>query len=283
MVNRTRHRNRKNVNKRVDEGCGQGRGIDYKPAIYISDFSSKGSSLQSLGWKTRREHHLLSQLESDYFYLLEWSPIVIDIREQFPLNIEQTLLIAEQCGYNHPVDPHTREPNVMTTDFVVTISGTENMGVIDQARTVKPSDKLQEKRTLEKLEIERIYWKLKGVDWGIVTEQESPKVLVKNIGLLHDCFTIEDLSPLSELLISQITNILTQGVIQGKASLIDLTSSCDHRLGLEPGNSIRVVRHLIANRKWLVDMNEPMENQFRTKLRFLITPALESEKERTSE
>ncbi|BAY26827.1 Tn7-like transposition protein A [Calothrix sp. NIES-2100] len=282
MVNKTRKRNRKNVNKRVDEGCGQGRGIDYKPAIHISDFSSKGSALQSVGWKTRREHHLLSQIESDYFYLLEWSPIVIDIREQFPLDIEQTLVIAEQCGFKHPVNPDTGEPNVMTTDFVITIPGTPDMGVIDQARTVKPSDKLQEKRTLEKLEIERRYWEAKNITWGIVTEREIPKILVKNLGLLHDCFFIEDLSPLSEILISQIATRLTKDVVEEKASLLDLTSDCDYRLGLEPGNSIRVVRYLIANRKWLIDMNELIETQFRHKLKFLVPPNLDCEKARNS-
>ncbi|WP_199338107.1 TnsA endonuclease N-terminal domain-containing protein [Nostoc sp. FACHB-280] len=280
MVNKTRRKNRKDVNKRIDEGCGQGRGIDYKPAIHISDFSSKGSSLQSLGWKTRREHHLLSQIESDYFYLLEWSPIVIDIREQFPLDIKETLLIAEQCGYNHPVNPNTGEPNVMTTDFVITIQGTANVGILDQARTVKPSDKLQEKRTLEKLEIERRYWKSRNIDWGIVTEQEIPKILVKNIGLLHDCFFIEDLLPLSEILISQITTLLTKGVSEKKVSLINLTSECDYKLGLEPGNSVRVVRHLIANRKWLIDMSELLETQFRTELKFLVNPTLNFDKER---
>lgn len=30
-------------------------------------------------------HHFLSKLETNYFYWLDWSPIVSDIREQYPL------------------------------------------------------------------------------------------------------------------------------------------------------------------------------------------------------
>lgn len=218
-------RNRKDVSKRLDEGCGQGRGIDYKPAIWITDFPSQGFSVQGLGWKTRREHHLFSMSEFRYFYALEWSPIIIDIREQFPLELEETLDIAKQCGYKHPVNPNTGKPNVMTTDFVVTIPGTTGIGIIDQARTVKPSGELQNQRVLEKFEIERRYWESRKINWGIVTEQDIPEVLVKNIEFLHNYFFIKNLSPLSEINIRQITAVLAKGVIQGEVSLSHLAAA----------------------------------------------------------
>ena len=59
----------------------------------------------------------MSNLERDYFYLLDWSSTVTDIREQYPLlPQEETLKIAEQCNIKHPRDPKTNHPIVMTTD-----------------------------------------------------------------------------------------------------------------------------------------------------------------------
>lgn len=273
MAERKRRTNQKDIKKRISEGCGQGRGINYQPTIWVQDFSSLGRSTQSNGWKTGRPHHFLSDIEFRYFLALEWSPIVTDIREQFPLDREETLEIAEQCGVKHPVNSNTGEPNVMTTDFFVTIPGT--MGVIDQARTVKPSSELQKPRVLEKLEIERRYWESRDISWTVVTEHEIPEVLVENVKWLHNFFYVEDLSPLSERDIRQITAVLTFGVIQGEASLRDIAASCDDRLCLEPGNSLTVARHLIANREWLIDMNQPLPTQFRKKLMLLATPSLE--------
>lgn len=245
------------INQRISAGCGQGRGIDYQPAIWVRDFSSKGLSTQSFGWKTQRVHHFFSELELSYFLTLEWSAIVTDIREQYPLTSEETLLIAQECGISHPLNPDTREPNVMTTDFVVTVRS--SIGVTDYARTVKPIKKLSSKRVLEKFEIERRYWEKRNMSWGIVTEREIPFVLVENVKWLHNFFYVQDLSPLTEDEIRQIATPLTIGVAQAIASLRDLAAECDSRLGLERGSSLCVARHLIANRQWLIDIQQPIQ------------------------
>ena len=60
-------------------------------------------------------------------------------------------------------------PYVLTCDFMITTQS----GLM--ARTIKLSSDLQNKRTLEKLEIERRYWKEVGIDWKLVTEHEMDK------------------------------------------------------------------------------------------------------------
>jgi hypothetical protein len=71
-------------------------------------------------------HHLLSINEQFYFFNLEWSIIVIDIREQFPfLPLESTLEIANHLGIKHPTDPVTQLPIVMTTGFLIDMSRDE--------------------------------------------------------------------------------------------------------------------------------------------------------------
>ncbi len=67
------------------EGRGKGAGADYRPWIQVSDFSSLGKSRRVFSRKTGRVHHLLSDIEWHMFLLLEFSPRVLDIREQFPL------------------------------------------------------------------------------------------------------------------------------------------------------------------------------------------------------
>lgn len=64
---------------------GLGEGKNYKPWLRVQDVKSKGIRSQIYGRKTQRIHHLLSSIESQLFYLNEFSDSVIDIREQFPL------------------------------------------------------------------------------------------------------------------------------------------------------------------------------------------------------
>src|SRR3990172_4233468 len=171
MAKRSRKTNERTINRRLHEGRGQGRGATYKPWLTVQDVPSQGLAHRVKSWTTGRVHHLFSNLERDTFYLLDWAGGVIDIREQYPLlPLEETEGIAEQIGVRHPTDPRTRHSVVMTTDFLVDVQRAD--GIIQQARTVKPAGRLDNSRTLEKLEIERRYWQSRDVDWGIVTERE---------------------------------------------------------------------------------------------------------------
>jgi hypothetical protein len=258
MAKRNRKTDQTTIDKRIKEGRGQGIGAEYTPWLRIQDVSSNGLAHRIKGWKTKREHHFLSSLECRYFYVLEWSPHVLDIREQYPLlPLAETLAIAQECGFKHPADPRTREPIVMTTDFVVTV--TESMGGIDRARTIKPSKDLSSKRVLEKLEIERCYWRARNTGWGIVTEHEIPRVLARNVELLHGYHQLTDRLSLPLERICMIANALTSEVLESNASLKAVAADCDKRLGLEPGTALTVAYHMLATKQWQVDINTPIE------------------------
>src|SRR5690349_4522054 len=70
------------IQKLIREGRGQKELADYQPWLTVREVPSRGLSTRSKGWKTGRVHHVLSKLEKKYFYILEWSKIVVDIREQ---------------------------------------------------------------------------------------------------------------------------------------------------------------------------------------------------------
>lgn len=249
--------NERTIKERLKDGRGQGRGASYKPWLRIQDVPSQGLVTRIKGWKTVRCHHFLSKLECQYFYILEWSLIVCDIREQFPLELSETQAIAKRLGIPHPTNPRTRQPIIMTTDFVNTIDQAGKL--IDQARTIKYSQELSSARTLEKLEIERVYWSERKIDWGIVTEQEIEPILAANVAWVHSYREATVLTPVTEETIQRVASVLTPRVNQQQLPLRDLTDACDDQLGLSPGMSLTAVRHLIASRQWQVDMRQPIK------------------------
>jgi hypothetical protein len=234
------------------EGRGQGKGEYYKPWINIQDFPSIGLVTRGKGWKTNRIHHFLSKLERDYFYVLEWNKLVVDIREQFPLNREDTLYIATNKGIKHPTDPKSQLPIVMTTDFLITISNSK--GTTHVARTIKPSKELENERTIEKFEIERSYWGNRGIDWGIITEKEIPKDMVENMEWLHlSYFEIEDL-PSSTL--NTYAQQLKSFIEKCNTSIIEMVTEFDQIFQLENGMGLEILKHLIARKEVPIDITK---------------------------
>lgn len=63
--------------------------------------------------------------------------------------------------------------------------------VVMTARTVKPAAELEDKRTIEKFEIERRYRESHHVDWGIITGLDIPDYVVRNIEWVHKEFIMK--------------------------------------------------------------------------------------------
>jgi len=179
VVNVAKHRhiwNNSTYNKYLREGRGQGVGAKYKPWVHIQDFPSSGMVSRVAGTTTGRIHHLMSNLELSLFYLLDWSDDVLDIREQYPLlDVTQAIDIAENANIRYPYDPKSGFPYVLTSDFYLeTKQGAAVM-------SVKPSLELGKQRVREKLEIERRYWTVRGIQWSIMTENEINRTKANNI------------------------------------------------------------------------------------------------------
>jgi len=262
--------NQSKIERRLAEGRGQGEGAEYNPWHHIQDFPSRGRVHRIKGWLHGRVHHLFSDLELHIFLTYLWSRnVVVDIREQYPLlPLEETLAIAETLGVRHPTDPRTKHPVVLTTDFFLTIR--HPLANTYEPRTAKYLDDFLQPRTLEKLEIERCYWKCRNKDLRIVTEQHLPLVLIQNVAWVRPYFWLTDLYPLSQLTVNKIASELTSKVISTDVPLKDLAAINDAQLGLKRGTSIAVVRHLIANEVWQVNMHAPI--QLRAPLTLLSDP-----------
>ena len=102
MPKHIRSWNKNKFEQKLSIGCGLGEGKEYKPWITIQDFSSQGMVSRVRSHKTGRVQHFLSRNELYYFYALEWSDKVLDIREQFPLlDIELAMDIAKKSGIKY--------------------------------------------------------------------------------------------------------------------------------------------------------------------------------------
>ena len=240
------------IEKMQSEGRGSGSGSKYLPWIRAHDFASVGLTTRVLGWKSGRDHHFFSKLEVQYFYLLEWSDLVADIREQFPLEHHAAFHFAKEAGITYPWDRKTGYDAVMTTDFLVTVvdsSGNKR----DLARTLKYAKDLRGKKgkaILEKFEIERRYWLDKEIDWGIVTDLQIPKTLVSNV---EDCHAYRDLDSVVNVDAQKVAAV--EDLIRRRAQeypdhkLSAFAALLDQSRSLEPGTSLAVIRHLLANKR----------------------------------
>lgn len=238
----------------LKKGRGQGKGNSYKPWITIRDVPSIGYSHRIKGWKTNRIHHLLSNIELALFYKLEWEDSVIDIREKFPLlPIETTLEIAEETGIKHPFDRNAKEPIVLTTDFLATIR-TDNNDVEYLAFNVMPQSRKQQKRTLERAVIEKLYWKKKGVRFRIVTEIDIPHPFINNMEWLHQAKNLYYSPGISLKDVVLAENLLFTIKKNKEMPLREACSIVDKELGFKRGVSLWIVQHLITNKYWLIDI-----------------------------
>ncbi len=239
-----------NIEKMIKEGYGKGMGSDYKPWIRIQDVPSLGRVTRVKGMKTGRQHELLSDMERNYFYILEYCDDVVDIREQYPLlPIEETISIANELGIEHPKNPETNENIVMTTDFLITISNSEVTKEV--ARTIKSKDDLLNRRILEKFEIERVFWERRGINWAIVTEEEIDKTIAHNISFVQGYKDITNVDSFKQIEISEIKDLIYEflkRIVDDERSMRDICSEFDSDMNLEKGSGVSIFKYSIINK-----------------------------------
>lgn len=235
---------------REGRGCGDGPG--YTPWIRIQDFASQGVVSRVKGRTTGRVHHLMSNNELAYFYLLDWSDNVLDIREQYPLlDLDCAINAAAQAGIKYPTDKTSGYPYVMTCDFVITTA----QGL--KARTIKMSTELNNERVLEKLEIERRYWASKGIDWKVVTEKEISYRKARNIEWLYSAQNF-DMSQDNLGIINAAKNLMAEIYDCNKLSIADVAQIVEDEFFLARGIGLLLFKQLVLSGDIYVDLDSPL-------------------------
>jgi hypothetical protein len=178
-----------------EQGRGLGTFQEYSAWHQITrgDPSSKGRShIVTMG----RAHDFLSDLERNTALFAWMHPHFLDLREQYPLSLDTapheltayvaapqwhrypgTLEIAEELKIRHPRVCVKGEAAwwVMTTDILLALKLPGSPARIKLlAISCKPSTDLTSRRKRQLLELERTYWRYRGVPWLLITENELP-------------------------------------------------------------------------------------------------------------
>ncbi|TFB21476.1 heteromeric transposase endonuclease subunit TnsA [Filobacillus milosensis] len=259
MTKRNQSWNEDKYNRFVKEGRGQGAGKEYKPWLSIQDFPSMGRVSRILGWKSGRVHHLFSDLQARYFYMLEWQDTVVDIREHFPLlDLEDTIQQKSDLNFKLFTDKESGYPYTLSTNFLITINRADGVNVL-LARTIKMASELEKKKALERLEIERRYWSEKGIDWGVITQKEISNVFAKNIEWVHSClYSYAERGFIRDELI-YLGNALIERLIDAKHSIRKITADFDKEFNYDSGTGLFVFKFLIASKQIEVDMTNQID------------------------
>jgi hypothetical protein len=241
----------------IKEERGLGIGRSYKPWLTTHEVPSKGRSSRGLGWKTGRLQHFFSDNETRYFYLLEWADHIVDIMEQYPLSdYEDAMKIAQDAGIKYPASKIDKFPYILTTDFMITLilDGKK----VNIARTIKPTQELEKSEVIAKFEIERRYWLKRGIDWGIVTEEEIPRVFAANTEWLHQEYNLE-LLELGQDDISSLCNTLKTKLSSDTSSIRQICDAFDTGYNLIEGTALSLLKHMIARKQVAIDMEKTFD------------------------
>jgi hypothetical protein len=195
----------------------------------------------------------MSTNETSLFYCLDWSDSVLDIREQYPLSdLTDAIRIAERAQIRYPYDNKSGFPYVMTSDFYVEMEGGSVI------LSVKPASELEKPRVLEKLEIERRYWRARGIKWELVTEFEINRTKARNIEWLSQA---SDLSRFGLCEAQQILCIdfFMPRYIRAPENAQALFQEMEQRFSLSCGLGLNIFKHLAYHKRIDVDANKTID------------------------
>jgi len=218
----------------IRQGYGQGEGLAYKPFFYIRDIPSDGRSTALEGLKIPRTHHYFSDVEYHYHLLAEYSEIVLEIREQFALlPCEETRLVAEKLGIDHPIYSATGAQRVLTSDLVLSVKrGNEIVLVVlccKVASDVDPSNP-EAARTLEKVLLEKVYWEARNAEWRLVTDKMLPENKVHNLDFFRGSMVSRERDYLNARMVEFVQTAI--GVWNDCSSLNDFLLTASLQLDL---------------------------------------------------
>jgi len=245
------------IERLYKEGRGRGIGAEYRPLLEVHDVPSLGLARRAPGATTGRVHHLLSNVEYQFFLMLDWAADVDDIREQYPVDRELTQDMALTLRIKHPCYPGTNVATLMSTDFLVnrTLDGERTLVGFD----IKRSEAAEDERTIEKLELMRASLEELGVPHRLVYHSRLPTEKIERLewirfGLLRDG-EHEQFPGFFEGHCARMAQDLTTA--RQILPLNEYCSGYDARCGTPRGTGLRIAQMLMHNRVLIPCLAEP--------------------------
>ncbi|MCK9917373.1 TnsA endonuclease N-terminal domain-containing protein [Microbacteriaceae bacterium K1510] len=179
---------------------------------------------------------------------------MVDIREQFPiLDRLQTQVICLALGIRHPFDPRTRTPIVLTTDFVITRQTPG--GLQDFAYSVKQKSDLKNKRTVDKLAIEELYWSSRGIEWSPLFHEDLKSTEFQNLSWIMGSLDADNQSIADMLTLG--TAISQEALLFSELPINEVCERVDRHFGLARGASLSCLRKMLGRKLATTDLRKP--------------------------
>lgn len=226
--------------------------IEYVPGVKIQDFAPRGRVSRIKGKTTNRVHHLLSDLETNVFYLLDFEEKITDIKEHYPLiDLHEVVDDLSDIKLDKFKNKKTGEEYTFTTTFVITLKGNGEEKYL--ALSVRNETELYRDLLLEKLEIERRYWNKKDIRWSIITNKDIPIVKVNNVKWLY--LGDIDIGHKEE---GYIKEDIINKIISNKCSVKEILDNVDKELSLPIGTALVILKRMIISNEIRVDLYNPI-------------------------
>jgi len=261
-------KNRRNKSKQAElwfkTGLHLRRGSRYEPFILVRESGNLGWRNHVKSWTCDRAHDFLSQNEYHLFLLLDSDPRVTDIREQYPLlPVADTEAIANGLGVKHS---ENGQNVVYTTDFFITFEGR------DIALYFKNTSDLSKRRTIEKLMIERSYWRARDVPFYVVTEKNLNFRLARSIDEYHKYRHEEFNGITAEDIRRALYKIQMSVILDSDKTLAVICAESDELFNFSGGQSLALVKRELANQRWYIrpgtyfSSTEPLKLNFEARI-----------------
>lgn len=223
--------------------------------LKVTTFSSRGRATRIYSYKTNRIHHLQSDNQLRIFLLLEWSDNVKVIQENVELkDLEETIYNVENLRLDRFRDKETNKLYKLHTNFLIEILR-ENQKEKIIAISIKSLSELERKTAIEKMEIERRYWKAKQISFYVITEKDIDKQVVENIKWVRETLlykVIENKDELKEKLYYFLQD-------NKRKRLMTVLNAFDEEENLKNGTALFILRYLIAIKVIEIDMKQKLD------------------------
>ena len=142
---------------------------NYEPYFRTQDITSSGFKARlPCPRNNGRVYHLLSQNETNTLITLLHDPMVIDIKEQYAVtDLPKSKAFARALEINHPKHVWSSTDSVITFDFLCTMKFGPQKAI-----SVKPAHLLTDRRTKQKLALERALAESMVINFAIATDEK---------------------------------------------------------------------------------------------------------------
>jgi hypothetical protein len=259
---------------RIDRYTSDVNKNEYKPWVNVRQSDTYGQGQEFYCHKTNRVHSLLSRGERPIFFFLERDPTVIEIFDQYPLPILETLDLATKLNILHPGIPSERDNHggvipiaVMTTDFLVKkrMSNSKTKLVAYSFKyksALNPEDKSPRSvaRTKKKLELEEAYWADNKIEFILEDEDAHNSSLIYNLEFLRECYDYPEHIFVSQdlytVVLRELTHLLTTFCDNTLRQILETLAKT---LNLELHQALCLFQKAVYEFDLKVDLNTPLE------------------------